>query len=147
MQHRASLSASFNASPEEVWEAISDFQSSPEWRSAVQSVEAIEGPGLSQAWREVGRFGDPIEFELIETVLYQKLVRRIISPHLPIGGQWTYLIEPSGSGTRLTIVKDSEVYSPFFRLSSTFLIGHTSSLKLYLAELKTRLESPDSSAI
>ena len=44
-----------------------------------------------------------------------------------------------GGGTRLTITEDGEVYNPLFRFVSRFIMGHTSSIDRYLADVQKAL--------
>jgi hypothetical protein len=64
------------------------------------------------------------------------LVARITDKNIPFGGSWTYDLEPSGEGTKLTITENGEVYSPAFRFMSKYLFGHTKTIVTYLNQLE-----------
>lgn len=56
------------------------------------------------------------------------------------------LIVPDGSGSRLTITENGEIYNPVFRFVSRYVIGQTSTIDKYLTDLAPRLgESYNSS--
>jgi hypothetical protein len=68
----------------------------------------------------------------------RRLVTRIADHNLPYGGTWTYELTPDGSGTRLTITENGEVYNPIFRFVSRFIMGHTASMESVLRALGTK---------
>ena len=72
----------------------------------------------------------------------RKLVTRIADPHLPFGGTWTYeIVAGAESGSTLTITENGEVYNPFFRFISRYVMGYTATMDRYLQALQTKLAS------
>jgi len=136
--HRASVTATVDAGPEEVWTAITDVEGFPRWRSDVDRVERLEREGTEAAWVEHGPTG-PLPMEVAESAPPTRLVARIIDDGLPFGGTWTYELSPAGSGTRLTLTEDGEVYNPFFRFVSRFVMGHERTMRRYLGDLTASL--------
>lgn len=67
------------------------------------------------------------------------LVANIADKGLPFGGSWDYKLEPEGSGTRITITENGEVYNPLFRFVSRYMMGHTATIDKYLKSLSARL--------
>jgi len=68
----------------------------------------------------------------------RRLVVRIADDSLPFGGRWTYDLSPEGSGTRLRITEDGEVYNPFFRFMSRYVFGHEATMTSYFAAAERR---------
>lgn len=134
--HVASREATFAQPPERVFEALTDVESYPTWRSDVKAVEVLAGQ--PKRWRERGSNGD-ITFELVEAQPPARLVSRIADTDLAFGGTWTYELVSEGSGTHLTITERGEVYNPMFRFISRFVFGHTATLEQFLADLKKRV--------
>ena len=134
--HVASREATFAQPPERVFEALTDVESYPTWRSDVKTVEVLAA-GPPKRWRERGSNGD-ITFELVEARPPVRLVSRIADADLPFGGTWTYELTSDGSGTRLTITEHGEVYNPLFRFMSRFVFGHTTTIDQFLADLNKR---------
>ena len=60
---------------------------------------------------------------------------KIADPDLPFGGTWTYELKPSGSGTRVTITEDGEVYNPIFRFMSHVFFSQSATIETYLKSL------------
>jgi hypothetical protein len=79
-----------------------------------------------------------VTYRVVESAPPRRLITRIADQHLPYGGTWTYDLTPDGSGTRLTITENGEVYNPIFRFVSRFIVGHTSMMETVLRDLGTR---------
>lgn len=133
-EHSASRSAVYQRPPQDVWEAITDVEAMPEWRSNVDSVERLPDRDGNPVWSENGSTG-PLPMERVEAVPERRLVLRIADPALPFGGTWTYELEPADGGTRLTITEDGHVDNVLFRFMSRFVFGYTSTLETYLRDL------------
>ena len=61
---------------------------------------------------------------------------------MPFGGTWTYRLEPTASGTRLTITEDGEIYNPTFRFVARFVLGYEGTMTRYLDALEEDLAAP-----
>jgi uncharacterized protein YndB with AHSA1/START domain len=134
--HVATRQATLAASPELVWRAITDVEAFPTWRSDVKSVERVSGPGVT--WIEHGSSGR-LTFAVVESEAPRRLVTRIADPKLPFGGSWTYELAPDGSGTRLTITENGEIYNPIFRAMARFVFGYEASMASYLDALRKKV--------
>ena len=135
--HVATRDAQFAATPERVFDALTNVQEFPKWRSDVESVEVVSRAPRLQ-WREQSG-GDTVTFEVQERDQPRRLVTRIADRTLPFGGSWTFALQPDGSGTRLTITENGEVYNPLFRVMSRFVFGHTATIERYLDDLRRYL--------
>jgi len=140
VEHLATTSAEYGHSPEVVWAVISDFSTSPTWRSAIDTVDRLPDRNGRPSWRETGSYGS-MALELEEHLPPLRMVTRITDPDLPFGGRWTYEIEPLASGSRLTITENGEIYNPAFRFLSRFVFGYTGTMDRFLQDLATRLEN------
>ena len=89
-------------------------------------------------WREYGRHGEKITYEVVESDPPSKLITRIADPHLPFGGTWTYQITPTAHGSTLTITENGEIYNPIFRFVSRYLQGYTATIDNYLKALHSQ---------
>jgi ribosome-associated toxin RatA of RatAB toxin-antitoxin module len=135
--HQATRSGLVGASPRQVFGAISDVANHPSWRPDVSRVEMVSGAGVGARYREHGSHG-PIIFR-IEQVDAPTLFRvRIDDPEQPFGGTWTFTLAPDGTGTRVTITEDGEVYNPIFRFLSRFVFSQTATMDAYLDALQRR---------
>lgn len=135
--HTASRTTHLSAPPDTVWGLITDFNRYPEWRKDVTSVEKVESGG-APTWREVSR-GDRMTYEAVVWEAPTHLIANIADKGLPFGGSWDYRLAPEGSGTRITITENGEVYNPLFRFVSRYLMGHTATIDKYLKSLSARL--------
>jgi len=133
--HVATRSADLSATPEKVWEIITDPANYPAWRADITKVEHISGTPLK--WAEFSG-GDKITYEADVFEPPSHFAARIADPDLPFGGRWDYRIESAGSGSRVTITEHGEVYNPVFRFVSRFVMGHTATIDKYLTALAAR---------
>ena len=136
--HRASRTVVYNAAPEAVFAAISDFARFPEWRSGVKAIEILSDDRGLTRFREDGPHG-PVTYRVEERTPGLKLVTRIDDPSLPFGGKWTLQVKPVAGGTELTITEDGEVYNPIFRVMSKLFFSPYSTIDTYQADLRKRL--------
>lgn len=137
MEHTATRSASFRATPEQLWDLISG---PPTWRPEVVRYEELPARDGHHVWIEYGKADSKMTYEAVELDPPRKLVTRIADPHLPFGGTWTYEITPAADGSStLTITEHGEVYNPIFRFISRYVIGYTATMDRYLRDLRTKL--------
>jgi hypothetical protein len=137
--HVASRDRTLAATPQRVFEVLQDVEKYPQWRSDVKTVEILSRtPALR--WREHGSNGT-ITFEIQEAQPPLRMVGRIADTSLPFGGGWTYVLQPEGGGTRLSITENGEIYNPIFRFMSRFVFGYTATMETYLADLDARVRA------
>jgi uncharacterized protein YndB with AHSA1/START domain len=137
--HVASRQAVLATPPEVVWQAITDVDAFPAWRSGVTRIERRPDTAGRAAWVEHGKDGAiPMVVERAEPPT--RLVVRIADAGLPFGGTWTYELAPVPTGTRVTITERGEVYNPVFRFVSRFVFGHEATLAQYLTDLHGKVE-------
>jgi uncharacterized protein YndB with AHSA1/START domain len=96
-----------NRLPEEVWEYISDPRNDPQWCKKVRSVEQIDGdrPGPEARYRVIHRPERPTRSERLEVTIEEfEPPKRMRIREEDDDGVFdvTYVLEPTGAGTRLT---------------------------------------------
>lgn len=138
VDHTATVSRVVAGPPEAVWSVMTRPEDFPAWRPGVDGVEVLPDPGGLPVWRESAATGS-MTLEVTEMHPPTRLVTRIADEGLPFGGTWTYELEEEGAGTRVTITEDGEVYSPFFRFVSRFIIGYEGTMRAYLEGLEERM--------
>ena len=135
--HVASRAAQVTAAPDAVWQAITDVDAFPAWRSDVSRVERLPDRAGKPAWVEHGRNGR-IPFTVERAEPPRVLVTRIADPDLPFGGTWTYEIAPAPAGSTVTITEAGEIYNPVFRFMARFVFGYEATMAGYLAALEKK---------
>ena len=138
VKHSASVSRVVAGTPEEVWGVITDVESFSTWRTDIDRAERLEPREGWPAWREEGASGS-LTFEMAGVEPPKRLVTSIVDEGLPFGGTWTYVLEPSGSGTLVTITEDGEIYNPVYRFVSRFILGYEATMVTYLDGLEARM--------
>jgi uncharacterized protein YndB with AHSA1/START domain len=134
-RHSATRAAVYRQPPAAVWRALTDWRAFPSWRPEIRSVREL--PQGRLGWIETSAQGElPLAVERQEEPAL--LVLRIADESLPFGGTWTWRLEPTAEGTRLTITEDGEVKNPIFRFLARFVFGHTRTMETYLRNLGRR---------
>jgi Uncharacterized conserved protein len=138
--HVAVRSAHLSAPPDKVWSIVTDPERYPTWRTDVASVEMLSGPdGGKISWREVSPKGNKLAYEATAVDAPTHFVTVIADKGIPFGGSWDYRIAPDGTGSRITITENGEVYNPIFRFVSRYVLGHTATLDKYLTALAAKV--------
>jgi uncharacterized protein YndB with AHSA1/START domain len=132
VQHQASRRLQLRQSPQALWDTVTDVEAFPTWRPV--RVERLPEQAGQVRWREHDRH-NTITFEVAEAISPTRLTTRIADPNLPFGGTWTYEIAPSPEGCTVTVTEHGEVYNPFYRFVSRYIIGHTATLDRNLKAL------------
>ena len=144
VKHRAQVTATIAAPPDQVYALITNVAAFPSWRTGVRSAEVLPSPDGKRHWREVSKNGT-IPYVVESENPPMGLVGRIDSRSLPFGGTWTYELRSDSAGrTRLDIIEDGEIYNPIFRFVSRFLIGYEGTMREYVADVERKLTPADS---
>ncbi len=132
VKHIASVVLTVHASPNQVWERLTDIRNYPNWRKDVKAVEQLS----DSEWTEIDARDHRLPFKIVSRDPDLRLVTSIDGQQLPFGGTWEYRLAEVGDGTTVTITEDGEVYNPFFRFVSKFIMGHSATLKKYSTYLQ-----------
>ncbi|MEE2657259.1 MAG: hypothetical protein VX733_02065 [Candidatus Latescibacterota bacterium] len=127
VRHEVALRTVLDAPPQHVLELISEAPMHSGWRSEVS--------------------GDKPPLEAASAIARERLVTRIIDDDLPFGGTWTFVVEPSGAGTRLTITERGEVYHPVIRALHHVIHDPEEMIRTYLRTLKRQLSGVEEPAL
>jgi uncharacterized protein YndB with AHSA1/START domain len=140
-KHVAATVCYLEATPQELWRVITDYEAQPVWRTKLTSVERCPDLNGNEVWKECEGPRRCLSFETVEASPPNRLVRRIVDDGLPFGGSWTFEITPEGPGSQLQITEKGEVRNLVFRFVSRFVIGHTASMEAYVKNLESALKN------
>ena len=136
--HTATATRVVGGAPIEVWDAITDVERFTTWRPGIDQAERLSDRDGLPVWRETGPTGS-MTLQVTEFDPPRRLVTRIADEGLPFGGTWTYELEATESGTRVTLTEDGEIYNPFFRFVSRYVMGYDATMNTYLDGLEARM--------
>ncbi|HEY3744454.1 MAG TPA: SRPBCC family protein [Bryobacteraceae bacterium] len=139
VSHVVSRRARFRESPQVVFDAITGPSN---WRSDVVRVETLPPVDGHERWKEFGKHGDGVTYELVESTRPLRRVTRIADEGLPYSGGWTFEIAPAPGGSTLKITERGEVINPIFRFVSRYVIGHYRTIDTYLTDLAKKFGQP-----
>ncbi len=137
LDHVASISGEIAAKPERVYGAITQLDKLTTWRSGLKKVE-VESSG--NRYVEHADWG-VMPLKILERTPFSKFVTEIDDPSLGFGGTWTFNIEATPAGSRLTITEKGFVPNPLFRFLSFYVFGHQKNVRTYLEDLTRHLSS------
>lgn len=124
--------------PEQVWEALTQFEQLPTWRSGITRVD-VEKTGEETLIIEHGT-DEAMTFRLLAFDPPRRFETEIADPDLPFAGTWTWELEPEGSGCSLTITEHGTVKSAPMRTVATLLMDPAGTQDQYLRELAAHLD-------
>jgi uncharacterized protein YndB with AHSA1/START domain len=133
-EHSATRMARYKQPPEAIWAAVTDFESSAQWRKDLKGVKRLPDVNGKPAWVETSGFGElPLQVE--EWDPPRRMVARITDDSLPFGGTWTYEVTPAEGGSTLRVTENGFVKPALFRFMSKFIFSYTSTMEQYLKNL------------
>jgi uncharacterized protein YndB with AHSA1/START domain len=135
VSHVASRSVTIGAPTDVVFSTMTDFSSSPSWRTGVKSVTVTTDPASGRQRVTEDSKDGKMTMEVEQLVPPTRFVTRIIDEGLPYGGAWAHSLEAEGNATRVTITEHGEVYNPIFRFVSKYIMGHNGTMDAYLTAL------------
>lgn len=137
--HVAASRIRLKATPDQVWDVLTDFAAHPSWRPGLAAVEP--GPEIDgcPSWYEVCARNTRVQFALVENLPPKRLVTRLVGKNLPLSGTWIYELAPEAGGTTLTITESDNIYNPLFRFCSRFVISYYGVMDVFLFSLARKL--------
>jgi hypothetical protein len=144
LDHTAECSASFGASPHEIWTVVADVADSPKWRTDVVRVALTPSANGHVSFTEADRYGHTQTYDEAPHRPDAAIHRAIVAaPDAAFSGSWTYRVAPASRGATLTLVENGRIYNPAFRFMARYFYGYTTTMRQYLADLGRRFgESP-----
>lgn len=123
-----------NLSAENVWNYLMDVEALPSRRKEIKSVEILE----DDKWKEYTDMGGWILFERTEKVKNKKLTLNMIESTFGMSGTWTYELNDTEKGLKVTIYEESNIDS-FFAKAMMTLVGRDANLKQELRYIENSL--------
>lgn len=139
IKHIASRSVVLNMPTEKIWSLITNYADMPNWRKELHKVTMTTASNGNEIWQEFENEKESLDFETIEQINNQKLVRKIVGDSSDFGGTWTFELTENNGKTTLTITENGEVYNILFRFVSKYIMGHHATMDKYIQQLKAAL--------
>ena len=135
--HRATRTALFHRTPQEIYGVIRDFAAMPSWRRGLTGVEILPPQEGRASFREIAP-RRAVTYVVLADEPPARLITKIADEKLPFGGTWTYEISTEGGATRLRITEDGEIRNVLFRCLARFVFGYTGTMEAYLRDLSKK---------
>ena len=140
-EHHASRTLSTKQSPQAIWDAINDHANEAKWRSDIESVTSLGERNGKPVWQDKYKDGNTLALMTTESQPPSRIVREIAEEG-PFSGRWEIDIQPTPTGSNVTITEVGKVSNPFFRFVSKVVIGHTTQMTKYLTSLAGKFGEP-----
>lgn len=121
-EHTASSQIELSVTPEVVWPYISDLRGQVEWNDEISSITVTKTDEGLEVYEQETSFG-AIPLVILESEEPSRFKTEIHGDAMGWGGTWTWTIEPTDAGSRVTIVEDGFAESGFTRFVSNYLMG------------------------
>jgi uncharacterized protein YndB with AHSA1/START domain len=121
-----------------VWEALTNQAAQPTWRPGLKANVRQPDEHGHEVWRNELKNGSSLTIEIDEAVPAQKLVTRVVDKDAPFGGAWTFALQSTANGTRLTIDETGWVTPAIMRAVAYYFIGFHTTMETYLKDLAKR---------
>ena len=108
--HRETSSVVLPGTPQQVWDALVERRSVSQYGQQIDSVIEQQSPP-------------------------HRMVRRALDAGMPFGGTWTFELEPTCQGTRLTVIEEGFIRPPILRAIVHLFIGTGKAQQTLLASL------------
>ena len=131
-EHTVTRQAVFSRDAKEVWVELNRFDRWPQWRSAVDAVRIESGDPIR--FVEIGDQG-PLPMEVSEKEAPTRLVLKADDYSLPFTGTWTFVLEPTDTGTRLSITEHATIDNPLFRFVARVSSSEAETAETFLVDL------------
>jgi hypothetical protein len=131
VKHTVSQSHIFRSSTDDVWKVVSNINEWKAWRSDLKNLEITSATTFK---------ADNVDYSISNSVPGVSFTTIIVTKDLPYGGSWNYVFEKEGSGCKLTVTENGEVFNPLFRFLSKYVFGHEGSMKSFMQSLTTRIQ-------
>lgn len=140
-RHVSVRTASYPVPQAEVWEAITDWGSTPIWRNDVDGIEIIHQSGTT-VFIETRPDG-PMRYRVETLEAPERVATKIDDESLPFGGTWTFDLAPTrDGGTEVILTERGEIYSAPMRTFAALFMDFSESQDQYLRDLGVYLDAP-----
>jgi len=133
--HVAASSLSLSRPVDTVWTIVRDLAGYPNWWRDIKSSRRDPDAGDREIWMQTDAEGQAIALEVVESVPTKLMITQLADKKLPFSGKWTYTIEPFGTGAKVTIVEEGEIFNPIFRLLARNFVGYHGTIDRCLEAL------------
>lgn len=136
--HTASSRITIAQPVDSVWAVVRDQAGTVAWWGNVTGAARVDDPAGREVWRFDMTTG-PMAIVVEQDVPPTRLVTRIDVPDdAPFGGTWSYVLEPAGDSTRVTVTEAGYINNLFFRFMANVSFGMHGTMDSYLRDLGRR---------
>ena len=121
---------------DEVWEAVSGFDSMGEWAPDVANMTRVADVGGLPSYEMHGG-SSTITFTFTEVTAPNRLVVKLEDDSASYGGEWLYELAPAENGTLVRITEEGWTEPAYFRFMLR-IFGYDRTINAYLEALQRK---------
>ncbi len=137
-QHVAVSSVTLRQPPDSLWMVMFDLAGYSTWWPDVKSMAWREDDPAGGIWVQTDTQGRQLPLKIVQSDPPARLVIQIADERLPFRGNWSYVIEATALGSKVTVTEEGEIFNPVFRLIARVFLGHHGTIDRYLQALGSR---------
>jgi hypothetical protein len=148
LNHTTTVTGTIQATPQHVFNIITDLPAAPTWRHAVKSVQVLPTDEGRDRWVETLDHNQKMAFLALRTMPptpdgHALREVRLNDPGASYGGTWTYTIAPgpTPSTTVLQITETGFIKPWLYRFMMAHVVGMTRNLDQYMHDLQATAQS------
>lgn len=137
-RHVAASTIMLSQPADSVWLVVRDLGGYPAWWRDIKRSERDPDAGDGEVWIQTDGQGQELPLRVVQAIQPSLLVTEIAGGELPFSGRWTFEIERTGMGSRVTLTEEGEVFNPVFRFMARMFLGYHGSIDRCLEGLGRR---------
>ncbi len=136
-QHTASSAAEYRQPADSLFAVLADFAQAPRWRSDLTGTRRLPDRDGHAVWEQQAKDGTwPIEVREVSPP--SRLVSAVADTSQGFGGTWTFIVEPTPNGARVTITEVGNIDNLLIRFLAHRFFDLHASQQTFLRDLGTR---------
>jgi hypothetical protein len=141
--HTSKTRGTINKAPEVLFDYLIDFPKWPRWHKEVKSPMRLPDQNGHMVWQLGEQVVEVVEILKPIAGNPGHFIFRVADRKSPFQGTWTWVLEPIGGASQLTIIEEGTVQSPLWRFLAHYLFGHNATAKTVLHALSQHYEQAD----
>ncbi len=134
-EHHARVRAELPVPADSVWKMLADLRGRPAWRPEITLVQVMSRDSSGIVYREFLDDREGMRFRVEQQQPGRLWKVRNITPDFPLETLWTWELESTSRGCRVTLSEEGRIGSTTLRFYFSRVAGYDSQIRLRLEQL------------
>lgn len=135
VEHQLTAERTIDASCQEIWRALTDYEGQPAWREDLVRVSRVPNRLGSPAWMEYYSHGERMIVSEVRAEPPGLLELGLDDQTGPYAGRWSFALEDRDGACAVRLEEQASSRNPMFRFVWHYLVGERSYAERYLEQL------------